>query len=242
MQSSLLNQTVGDLVRENPARSQVFERFSIDYCCGGKAPLQAACLARGLDPLHVAAELLRVDEDAARPDVDPAGMGLAELADHIVATHHAWLGEQLPRLDALTARVAEAHGASDPRLLEVRRVFLECRAELESHMHKEERVLFPMIRALEQADGPIEFHCGSLANPIRMMEHEHDLAGDALQRLRELTDGYTPPQQACNTYRAMVDLLAAFERDMHVHVHKENSVLFPRAVQLESDRSNAGAV
>ena len=241
MQNDFLSQTVGDIVRTNPARSRVFERFSIDYCCGGKAPFEAACRSRGLDAASVAAELRRVDEEPSNSEVDPAQMGLAELADHIVATHHAWLGEQLPRMDALTARVAEAHGASDPRLHEIRRVFLECRAELESHMHKEEHALFPMIRALEEADGPIEFHCGSLMNPIRMMEHEHDRAGEAMRCFRELTDDYTPPERACNTYRAMIDLLAAFERDMHVHVHKENNVLFPRAAQLEADRSGAGA-
>jgi len=242
MTSPLLTQTVGELVRENPTRSRVFERFSIDYCCGGKVPLQEACRDRGLDPERVAAELAAVDAEPADQTGDPATMGLGDLADHIEATHHAYLREELPRLDFMTEKVAQVHGDAEPRLREIRQVFVACRQELEAHMLKEERVLFPMIRELEQADGPVAFHCGSLANPIRMMEHEHDQAGDAMSRFKELTDGYLPPDWACNTYRAMVDGLAAFERDMHQHVHKENNVLFPRALELEASRSAKGGV
>jgi len=231
MQRSPLLQTVGELVRENPARSRVFEQFSIDYCCGGKVPFHEACRDHGLDPERVAAELALVDAEPAQSSEDAANMGLADLADHIEATHHNYLREELPRLDFMTQKVAQAHGEAEPRLHEIREVFVACREELEAHMLKEERVLFPMIRELEQADGPVSFHCGSLANPIRMMEHEHDNAGDALDRFRTLTDGYTPPEWACNTYRAMVDGLAAFERDMHQHVHKENNVLFPRSAR-----------
>jgi len=240
MPSPQLTQTVGELVRENPARSRVFERFSIDYCCGGKVPLQEACRDRGLDPKQVAADLAVVDAEPAAQADDPATMRLADLADHIEATHHAYLREELPRLDFMTEKVAHVHGDAEPRLREIRQVFVSCRQELEAHMLKEERVLFPMIRELEQADGPVTFHCGSLANPIRMMEHEHDQAGDAMSRFKELTDGYLPPDWACNTYRAMVDGLAAFERDMHQHVHKENNVLFPRALELETSRSAMG--
>lgn len=240
MLSSPLIQTVGELVRENPARSRVFEQFSIDYCCGGKVPLREACRDRGLDPDRVAADLARVDAEPAPSSVDPASMGLAALADHIEATHHAYLREELPRLDVMTKKVAQVHGDAEPRLHDIRRIFVACREELEAHMLKEERVLFPMIRELEQADGPVAFHCGSLANPIRMMEHEHDNAGDSMTRFKELTDGYAPPEWACNTYRAMVDGLAAFERDMHQHVHKENNVLFPRALELEASRSLEG--
>jgi len=240
MPTPKLTQTVGELVRENPARSRVFEQFSIDYCCGGKVPLQEACRDRGLDPERVAAELAVVDAEPAAQTDDPATMGLADLADHIEATHHAYLREELPRLDFLTEKVAQVHGDAEPRLREIRQVFVSCRQELEDHMLKEERVLFPMIRELEQVEGPVNFHCGPLANPIRMMEREHDQAGDAMSRFKELTDGYLPPDWACNTYRAMVDGLAAFERDMHQHVHKENNVLFPRALELEASRSTKG--
>lgn len=240
-QSAFLNQTVGELVRDNPARSRVFECYSIDYCCGGKVPLETACAKRGLDPECITQELAGIDERATDTDHDPAGMPLTELADHIVATHHAYLQQEFPRLDFMTEKVANAHGDAEPRLHELRRVFLACREELESHTNKEENVLFPMIRELEAADGPVSFHCGTLANPIRMMEHEHDNAGNALARFRGLTDGYTPPEWACNTYRAMVDALATFERDMHQHVHKENNVLFPKALEREATLNANGA-
>jgi len=232
--------TIGELVRERPARSRIFEKHGIDYCCGGKKPLAQACRERGIDPDALSAELVAASDDNTE-GADPGTMGLSELADHIEATHHAYLREELPRLDFMTRKVADVHGDEEPQLREIREVFVACRAELDSHTQKEERVLFPMIRELERADGPTEFHCGSLANLIGVMEREHESAGHALDRFRELTDGYTPPQWACNTYRAMVDALAAFERDMHQHVHKENNVLFPRALdELDTERNNTG--
>lgn len=239
MASLATSTTVGELVKARPALSRFFEELGIDYCCGGKLPLAEACAARGIDPDAVLRRLETVDADDPEA-LDADAMGLSELADHIVETHHAYLRKELPRLDFMTEKVAGVHGDTEPRLHEIRRVFIACRDELDAHMLKEERVLFPMIRELEQADGPVSFHCGSLANPIRMMEREHDSAGDALGRFRDLTDDYTPPEWACNTYRAMVDGLAAFERDMHLHVHKENNVLFPRALERESEFQQAG--
>lgn len=227
--------TVGELVRERPARSRIFEQLHIDFCCGGKVPLAEACAKKGLDADDVLSRIQQADaqaDDARLIDAD--AMGLTELADHIEQTHHAYLREELPRLDFMTNKVAAVHGVAEPRLREVRELFVAFQDELLSHMMKEEQVLFPMIRQIEQADGPIQFHCGSLANPIRMMEHEHDNAGDALERFRELTDGYTPPDWACNTFRAMYDALAALEPNMHQHVHKENNVLFPKALAREA--------
>jgi regulator of cell morphogenesis and NO signaling len=231
--------TVGELVRQRPARSRVFEQFKIDYCCGGKTPLEEACAAKGLDTDEVLRSLLLIGH--AETPADPDSMGLTELADHIEKTHHAYLRAELPRLDFMTRKVAAVHAESEPRLNDIRTVFAACKEELESHMLKEEQILFPMIRQLEAADAPVAFHCGTLANPIRMMEHEHDSAGDALELLRQLTDDYTPPSWACNTYRAMVDALGAFERDMHQHVHKENNILFPKALRLETERQGGAA-
>jgi regulator of cell morphogenesis and NO signaling len=137
----------------------------------------------------------------------------------------------------MTEKVARVHGDHEPRLLQTRAAFVALKNELEPHMMKEERILFPMIRQLEASSERQEFHCGSVGNPIRQMEHEHDQAGNALAILNESTDGYTPPEWACNTYRAMLDSLAQLERDMHQHIHKENNVLFPKTLKLE----NAGA-
>ena len=228
--------TVGQIVTERPSRSRVFETLKIDYCCGGKLPLAEACRKRGLDTQTIIEELLKADTETDQNDgtaVDADALSLTDLADHIERQHHAYLRAELPRLDEMTEKVLRVHGEKDPRLSDVRKAFCALRDELTSHMMKEEQILFPMVRQLEQAAGPPSFHCGSIANPIRQMEAEHDHAGDALDIMRSATDDFQPPAWACNTYRAMLDGLAHFERDMHQHIHKENNVLFPKALDLE---------
>ncbi len=235
--------SVGDLVKDRPARARIFEQFKIDYCCGGKLPLAEACAKRGLDPDAILNQIQQADEQAQERDtalVDADALGLAELADHIEQTHHAYLREELPRLDQMTDRVHRVHGEHEPRLAEVRRTFVALHTEMTSHMTKEESILFPMIRQLASATSAPAFHCGSIANPIQQMEAEHDHAGDALKIMSEATDGYQPPQWACNTYRAMLDGLETLENDMHQHVHKENNVLFPKAIQLEAELAAKG--
>jgi regulator of cell morphogenesis and NO signaling len=231
-------QTVGDFVRQKPTRARVFESLKIDYCCGGKVSLVRACEKRGIDVGEVLQAISTNDEQADLDTlVDVDSMGLTELADHIEATHHAYLREELPRLDAMTEKVARVHGDKDERLFRMRQAFVALKAELEPHMMKEEQILFPIVRQLEASTERQEFHCGSVANPIRQMEYEHDLAGEALAILNDSTDAYTPPAWACNTYRAMLDSLARLEADMHQHIHKENNVLFPKAIQLEHHRA-----
>ena len=235
MSAISVHDTIGELVARRPALSHAFEAAGIDYCCGGKRSLAEACREKGVDPIAFAARLEQgALVNAGEPVVDAAAMSLTELADHIEQTHHAYLRDALPRLDMLTERVASVHGSDDARLLDVRKTLLAFAAELTSHMMKEEQVLFPMIRRLEASDTPPVLHCGSIANPIRQMELEHHDAGAALERMRTLTDEYTAPTWACNTYRAMLDALGHLERDMHQHVHKEGNVLFPRAARLES--------
>lgn len=232
-----IHATVGSLVAANPNRSRVFEQLGIDYCCGGKKPLAEVCAQHGLDAATVLRMLDALDQvDAgATSCADPAAMPLTDLCDHIVATHHAYLKQELPRLDFMTHKVCDVHGDNEPRLRTLRAVFTGLQAEMQAHMAKEEQILFPLIR---QLDAGVNIHaaggCG-LGGPIAQMEHEHAAAGDALARMRELTDGYTPPDWACNTFRAMYDALHRLERDMHQHVHKENNVLFPRA-QAEQPR------
>lgn len=231
-----IQRTVGQLVTERPARSRVFETLQIDYCCGGKRPLAEACAKRGIDTADVI-DLLRQADAAADEDsdgvVDPDSLSLTDLADHIEQVHHDYLRTELPRLDAMTERVHRVHGEKEPRLGDVRRAFCALRDELTSHMMKEEQILFPVVRQLEQSDGPVSFHCGTIAAPIRQMESEHEHAGDALATIRTATEDFEPPEWACNTYRAMLDGLHQLERDMHVHIHKENNVLFPKALELE---------
>ncbi len=226
--------TVGEMVVEEPGRARVFERFGIDYCCGGKIPLAEACVKRGVDIDAVLESLHKIEADASSEfEEDWSQASMTALVDHIVATHHSYLREEFPRLTKMTERVALVHGERHPELPEVRDVFAALRNELESHMHKEEQVLFPMIKQIEANAADAAGHCGTIENPIRMMEQEHDSAGDALGTLRSLTGGFAPPADACNTYHVMLDSLAKLEADLHLHIHKENNILFPRAIIAE---------
>ncbi len=223
---------VADLVIEQPTRARVLERFGIDYCCGGKTPLQAACSDRGLDVDTVIAAL---GEPLAKgaDDVDWTAVPLAELCAHIVDHHHGYLREELPALRLLVDKVARVHGAAHPELRELQVIFHTTADELEQHMVEEEATVFPACVALEQgaSDG---FPFGSVANPIETMLHQHDEVAAGLVGLRSTTDGYATPADACNSYRAMLERLAALESDTHRHVHEENNILFPRAIALES--------
>jgi regulator of cell morphogenesis and NO signaling len=140
------------------------------------------------------------------------------------------LYEALPRLEQLANKVASVHGPDDPRLTQARDTLVLLKEDMMSHLAKEENVLFPYCEQLDTAAGMPYFHCGAIANPIRVMEQEHEMAGELLARLRSLTDDYTPPSWACNTYRALLDGLAELEADTHQHIHKENNILFPRAI------------
>ena len=225
--------TVSDLVVERPGRSRVFEELGIDYCCGGGVPLVEACAGAGLDPDDVLAELERREAGRAEDDSQLASMGLGELVDHIVETHHAYLREELPRLGFLVDKVANAHwGCSSGAIGAARGVREAAGTELEEHTEKEERVLFPACRELER--GVSVFPFGSVEGPIAAMMAEHVEAGGYLGRIRELTWDYDLPKDACNSYRAMLDGLAELERDTHYHVFKENSLLFPKAVSAEA--------
>lgn len=226
--------TIARVLKRYPAASRVFERHNMDYCCGGGATLEAACAERGEE----AADLIRELDALLAPAgsaPDPGSLSLTELADHIEATHHAYLREELPRLDAMTDRVARVHGARDPRLVEVRDAWRAVSGTMAAHLEKEERILFPMIRGLEAKgeDGPPAFHCGSVSNPVGQMEREHDEMEEGIARLRGLTDGYAAPSWACATYRAMIEALMMFEADTLVHTTKEEGLLFPRAAQAE---------
>jgi regulator of cell morphogenesis and NO signaling len=229
--------TLAEIVNHTPGAARVLERFGLDYCCGGRHLLTDACTAAGVDPAQVLAEV------SAAPQTDEGTwttMTPAELVDHLEATHHAYLHTELPRLDALAAKVARVLGARHPELAAIRDTFLELRDDLEPHLAKEERVLFPMIRTLATATEAPTFHCGSLRNPISRMLLEHDRAGELLATLRHATGGYAPPDDGCASYRALYAGLAELEADTHLHVHKENNILFPAVMALESRFAAAG--
>lgn len=218
---------VGEIVRALSASARVFEKLNIDYCCGGKKSLAEACNATKLDAATVVAMLYAVDAvpDGVRRDSD--AMTLSELCDHIQETHHAYLQEELPRLDFLTRKVAAVHGAHEPRLLVLRQVFQDFNAEMTSHTEEENHTVFPTIRRLEKGKQSTPAIVRSIC---KKLEYDHDRAGAALEQFNKLTDGYSAPDWACNTFRALYDALAHLEKDMHQHVHKENNVLFPKAI------------
>lgn len=213
---------VGRLAAEHPLATRVLDRHQIDYCCGGGRPLTTACADRGLQVEALVDEIQQELATRSGTEEHWDDAPLDELIDHILATYHMPLREELPRLERMARRVNEVHGDKDPeRLGELLRVFVGLQGELAEHMMKEEQILFPMIKAGQgcMADGPIS-----------VMEHEHDSAGNALKRLRELTDDYQPPAGACNTWTALWKGLEALESAMHRHIHLENNILFPRAL------------
>lgn len=236
MIDSVFQQPLGQMVRENIVRAQVFEKFGIDYCCGGEKSLAEACRQLGLNVDKVCHELDRVDEKPWMDHPDLSAMPLSDLIDHIVEGHHAFLRRELPRLDCQMARVAAAHGLKYCHLQALANVHVKLEKELQAHMLKEEQVLFPIIKQLEYAESE---HVPSLQvaiidQPISVMQDEHRLVGDLLRRMRQLSNQYTAPTDACPTYHALMTGLAQLEQDLYVHIHKENNILFPRAEQLET--------
>jgi regulator of cell morphogenesis and NO signaling len=224
--------TVGELVAERPGRSRVFQSFGIDFCCQGGRKLAEACERKGVSVdgviEHLEAEL------AEKPSFHAAGLPAHELAEYIVETHHGYLRREFPRLRAMSERVAHVHGGHTPALQKVFQVYCGLEAELNSHMEKEEQILFPAVSAMSRGEAaPV-----SLDGPITCMVHEHERAGNALKQLHELTNGYQPPEDACNTYRALFAGLADLEEDLHRHIHLENSVLFPAAEALAGFAEN----
>lgn len=221
----LLERTVGELVAERPGRSRVFQAFKIDFCCQGSRTLREACERKGLNCDIVVEQLEAELSDKSAPAQNPAELAPRELAAYIVETHHGFLRRELPRLRAMSTRVAQVHGGHTPSLLELSYVFNWLEAELTSHMMKEEQTLFPAIMVLDRSE-PAP---GALDDRIDGMIHEHEGVGTALARLRELSHGFQPPADACNTYRALFAGLRDLEEDMHRHIHLENAVLFPAA-------------
>lgn len=231
------NRTVKELAVQIPGAARVFEQFGIDYCCGGNVPLGAACSKAGLRVEDVLSSLESAQQEPAQSG-DWSRTPFAALAGHIVEKHHAFTKTESSRLEALFAKVSAKHAARHPELLPMQATFAEMANELRSHMMKEEHILFPYLAAMEKAVAekravpPAMF--GSVENPIRTMMKEHDNAGEALRALREASHGYVAPEDACVSYRELYRSLAEFETDMHTHVHLENNILFPRALEMEA--------
>ncbi|MDT7603563.1 MAG: regulator of cell morphosis and signaling [Acidobacteriota bacterium] len=232
------NRTVRELALAMPDATRVFERLRIDYCCGGSHTLSDACRAAGVQIEEVVG--LLEDRSPARDGgaLDFQSLTLAELISHIVEKHHVFTTAEMARITALVEKVCGKHGENHPALLEVGALFARLCDELRPHMLKEERVLFPYVIALESAvaqRSPAPFApFGTVSNPVRMLMFEHDAAGDLLRELRATTGDYAAPEDACMSYHTLYNALAALEADLHQHIHLENNVLFPRAVEMEA--------
>lgn len=224
--------TIGELAAEVPGAARVFEKYGIDYCCGGKHPVKTACQERGIALEALEDELDQAAVSKPEPaDRDWNTASLQDLIGHILLRHHAYLRSEMPRIAELFAKVVNAHGERQPVLFQVREIFTALHDELDTHMMKEELILFPAIGKLE---GGLHPPVAAVDQPITRMEHEHENAGRALVEMRRLTRDYTLPGDACNAYRALFAALVALESDLHRHIHLENNILFPRAAKLES--------
>ena len=230
--------TVRDIALEQPSSIRVFEQYGIDYCCGGRKPLAEACATKNLEVDAVIATLEAAAKGETRNASDWTQASLETLANHIVATHHSYVKSELPRLAGLAQRVVTRHGDTQAELPVIKGKLAQLDEELTQHLAKEEVVLFPYVTKLERASksgGAIPQGCfGTVANPIAMMTSEHDAAGSLIAEIRELSHQFTSPAGACPTYHAFYDGLRKFEQDLHQHIHLENNILFPRAIQLEA--------
>lgn len=235
--------TVGEIVAADYRAADIFQRLGIDFCCGGDIPLAEACREHGVDLQALRQELQELAHVPGRGEQYDQ-WALDFLADYIVNQHHAYARQMTPLLRDYAAAVAQAHGAEHPETLTIAGLFEELSGELAMHMQKEELLLFPYIRRLLQAQGegprPATPPFGSAQKLIQAMDEEHDETGDLLAQIEALSSGYTPPEDACNTYRALYANLKAFDADTKKHVHLENNILFPKTIQLEGELVGSG--
>ena len=229
------NSIIGELVAENYRTAPVFKAHGIDFCCNGNRTIAAACEKKRIEPGTLIKEL-----ESAAPATDDAVPAFNNwpadlLADYIEKKHHRYVEKQTRELPPFLNKVVQVHGDRHPELQKVQALFYECMDHLLAHMRKEEKILFPYIRQMvvsgKLAGKPV---FGSVENPISMMVHEHEQEGDRFREIASLTNGYTPPEDACNTYRVCYSMLKEFEEDLHLHIHLENNILFPKAIELEA--------
>lgn len=228
-----------ELALENPSSTRVFEKLGIDYCCGGNISLEHACQAANVGINQVLVFLEKAQAaPAMQKDRDWQIEPLAALVAHIQSNHHKYTRDEIARLMPLLEKVCLVHGKRHSELLMAKSEFRALAQELSLHMMKEEMVLFPYIVRMEEAviasEPVLPAPFGTVQNPIAAMEREHDSAGDLLRSLRTLTNGYTPPANACVSYRTLYAALKEFEQDLHHHIHLENNLLFPRAVEMKA--------
>jgi regulator of cell morphogenesis and NO signaling len=231
---------IGDIVAEDFRTAAVFKRHGIDFCCKGGRTIEEACNSKKLNPEEVYQEIENLPKSEGN-SIDFNSWPLDLLADYIEKTHHRYVEEKTPVLLAFLDKLCKVHGAGHPELLEINKLFHESARDLGAHMKKEELILFPFVRNMIKArssGAPLPRPAfGTVENPVNMMKHEHTAEGDRFRKIAEITGEYTPPADACNTYRVTFAMLQDFENDLHRHIHLENNILFPKAIRLEKEFS-----
>jgi regulator of cell morphogenesis and NO signaling len=232
-------ETLGQIAANDLRKAYVFKKYGIDFCCGGKKTVTEACKEKGLDVTKVEQELQQAEKVQDSRSLPYNDWSLDFLADFIVNTHHSYVRKNLPDIKAYAEKVVKVHGNRHPELLRVYQLVEEVNAELMAHMVKEERILFPHIKGLVTAktnSQSLPFSpFGTVQNPINMMEMEHEAVGDNLGEIRQLTHNYSLPEDACASYSLLYRMLDEFETDLHLHIHLENNILFPKALEMEKE-------
>lgn len=230
-------ETLGQIAAKDLRKAQVFKKYGLDFCCGGKKTVKEACAAKGLDVTKIEKELQQADQMPASRPLPYGDWSIDFLLDFIVNTHHSYVRKTLPDIRAYAEKVMKVHGKQHPELLRIHQLVEEIYAELTAHLVKEEKVLFPYIKELVAAKERLQLlqaaHFGSVQNPINMMEMEHEAVGENLEEIRELSANYTLPEDACASYSLLYRMLNEFEEDLHLHIHLENNILFPKALDIE---------
>ncbi len=229
-------ETIGEMAAKDMRKAEVFKRNGIDFCCGGKKTVEEACTEKGLDVLRVLEELEKTSQNNAASQHDYNSWNLSFLADYIVNVHHGYVQKNIPLLKEMSQAVAEHHGKTNPELNTIRDKFDEIAAELNVHMRKEEKILFPYIKQLENNrnnDSKGEGGFNSIMQPISVMEHDHDIVGSLFKDIDEVSNNFVAPANACNSFKFLYYKLNEFENDLYLHIHLENNILFPKAIELE---------
>ncbi|MBY0479896.1 MAG: iron-sulfur cluster repair di-iron protein [Chitinophagaceae bacterium] len=231
------DETLGQIAAKDLRKAQVFKKYGLDFCCGGKKTVKQACAEKGLDVTKVEQELQQADRLPASRPLPYDEWSLDFLADYIVNTHHSYIRKTLPDIKAYAEKVRKVHGNHHTELISIHKLVEEIYAELMAHMVKEEKVLFPYIKELVAAksgEQPLHVaHFGTVKNPINMMEMEHEIVGKNLDEIRVLSTNYFLPEDACASYSLLYRMLDEFEQDLHLHIHLENNILFPKALEIE---------
>jgi regulator of cell morphogenesis and NO signaling len=237
MQQDSNNKTIGEFVAEDYRTARVFERYGIDFCCGGRISLSDACRERDIAFATILGEIKTVKEEPQDRSQNYGSWGLPFLADYIVNTHHAYLNENTRQIAVYANKIAEVHGAHHPEVIEIAGIFDRIATDMEAHLREEEEVLFPAIKRIDAArkgdSEPEAADLNKIRESLEKLNREHDAIGDAVHTIRDLSKGYTIPEDVCNTFVITYRKLKEFEDDLHKHVHLENNILFPKAARLQ---------